>query len=80
MLVLSWDHEPLRKIIDPIYTLAGEDVIPVFTIIAAETTFFVLASISFMAGIGAPKDIHSFCLDNLTYGEKFVECDANGIP
>jgi hypothetical protein len=53
------------------YILVGEDVVPVFAIVTTETTVFVLASISFMAGTSAPKAIHGFCRDNLTCDGEF---------
>jgi hypothetical protein len=71
ILVRSWAHESVWKMIDPV---------PCQVVLATEATFCVLVSISFMTGIVAPKAIHGFCCDNLTCGGEFVECDAEGIP
>jgi hypothetical protein len=53
---------------------------PVFVFIAAEVAFFELASVTFMAYVGAPKAKYVLCGDYLACSRKFVEYNFERVP
>jgi hypothetical protein len=64
-------------------TLAGEDMVPFFVVVATEATFFVCVGLYLVYdGKWCTKSYIWFLLcGNMTCGRsEFVECDVKGIP
>jgi hypothetical protein len=48
--------------------------------VSTEAAFFMLASVTSVMGVRAPKTVNCFGRDNLASGCKFVKCNFKGVP
>jgi hypothetical protein len=61
-------------------SLTCKNVAPVFIFISTEAALFMLASVTFVMGVRAPKTVNVVGRDNLESGCNFYKCNIKGVP